>query len=132
MSGMGGKWCLGSRGWGRSTLSGMSSSSSCESSEMESMDDGRLGSFLWSSSTGCLAEAVVDGARSWAGDGVRSMCAVWTVSAICVGIDMVAVSSGCCNGILGGRVWVARGRSAFRMICGGGAWLLLCLVESKL
>jgi len=35
---------------------------------------------------GIFSEAAVDGFRSCRGDGLRWMCAVWIVSAICVGM----------------------------------------------
>lgn len=85
---MGGKWEK--RLCGRSTLTGMSSSSSSFSTRC----------------TGSLVSAAVDGLMSWAAEGARLMWAVWIVSAICMGMsdeaamlsDKVIMFNVCCGG----------------------------------
>lgn len=69
--------------------------------------------------TGTLSDAAVDGFKSCRGDGLRWICAVWIVSAICVGMlvamtaaaaaevrvaAVVAVIVERCNGDEGGHV----------------------------
>lgn len=76
---MGGRWEKRLRG--RSTLTGMSSSSSSSSAARSSK------SFLSSSSTGSLVSAAVEGLMSWAAEGSLLMWAVWMVSAICMGMS---------------------------------------------
>lgn len=97
---MGGRWEKRLRG--RSTLTGMSSSSSSPAWMSRS--------FLCSSWTGSLVSAAVEGLMSWAAEGSRLMWAVWMVSAICMGMSDEAM--------LGGREKAAPGRLAILSVLG--------------